>query len=213
MKKLLRSTFGTLVVAAFFIIAPPTYARGGHGGGHGGWRHRHAFRGGAAHAKAAHFAGRARPGGGRAFHAGRAYRAGRGYYAARGYHGAAQVYAARGYSRGFGGYNGWGGGYYTLRLAKLQLLRLGLRLSLLRVLRILPLGILSLPLRILAVRELQLRVLWLLIHVTTDVRPAAECGLLLLPSSAQYDFTLDALDSVRICATKTLAGFLRRGSR
>jgi hypothetical protein len=67
MKKLLRSTFGTFVVAAFFIIAPPTYARRGHGGGHGGG---HAFRGGAVHAKAAHFAGRARPGGGRAFRAG-----------------------------------------------------------------------------------------------------------------------------------------------
>ena len=36
MKKLLRSTFGTLVVTAFLAIASPTYARGGHGGGHGG---------------------------------------------------------------------------------------------------------------------------------------------------------------------------------
>lgn len=35
MKKLLRSTFGTLVVAAFLAVAPPMYARGGHGGGHG----------------------------------------------------------------------------------------------------------------------------------------------------------------------------------
>ena len=35
MKKLLRSTFGTLVVAAFLAMTPPIYARGGHGG-HGG---------------------------------------------------------------------------------------------------------------------------------------------------------------------------------
>ena len=35
MKKLLCSTFGTLVVAAFLAMAPPTYARGGHGGGQG----------------------------------------------------------------------------------------------------------------------------------------------------------------------------------
>jgi hypothetical protein len=36
MKKLLRSTFGTLVVATFLAITPPMYARGGHGGrGHG----------------------------------------------------------------------------------------------------------------------------------------------------------------------------------
>ena len=41
MKKVLRSTIGTLVVAAFLAIASPTFARGGHGGGHGGnrdWR-------------------------------------------------------------------------------------------------------------------------------------------------------------------------------
>ena len=35
MKKLLRSTFGTLVVAAFLAITPPMYARGGHGGHRG----------------------------------------------------------------------------------------------------------------------------------------------------------------------------------
>jgi len=37
MTKVLRSTFGTLVVAAFLAIAPPMSARGGHGGhpGHG----------------------------------------------------------------------------------------------------------------------------------------------------------------------------------
>ena len=40
MEKLLRSTFGTLVMAAFVAMVPPSYARGGHGGhrggGHGG---------------------------------------------------------------------------------------------------------------------------------------------------------------------------------
>jgi len=36
MKKLLRSTFGTLAVATFLAVAPPMDARGGHGGGHGG---------------------------------------------------------------------------------------------------------------------------------------------------------------------------------
>src|SRR6476469_10073538 len=35
MKKILRSTFGTLVVAAFLVLTPPIYAKGGHGG-HGG---------------------------------------------------------------------------------------------------------------------------------------------------------------------------------
>ncbi len=35
MKNVLRSTFGTLVVAAFLAIVPPTYARGGHGGNRG----------------------------------------------------------------------------------------------------------------------------------------------------------------------------------
>ena len=41
MKRLLRSTFGTLVVATFLAVAPPMYARGGHGGGHGGHRGGH----------------------------------------------------------------------------------------------------------------------------------------------------------------------------
>ena len=35
MKKILRSTFGTLAVAAFLVLTPPIYAKGGHGG-HGG---------------------------------------------------------------------------------------------------------------------------------------------------------------------------------
>ena len=30
MKKILRSTFGTLVVAAFLVLTPPIYAKGGH---------------------------------------------------------------------------------------------------------------------------------------------------------------------------------------
>src|SRR4026209_1715194 len=52
MKKVLRSTFGTLVVAAFLAVTPPIYARGGHGGhrGNGG----HAVR---AHAAAGHVKG------------------------------------------------------------------------------------------------------------------------------------------------------------
>ena len=69
MKKLLRSTFGTLVVAAFLAMAPPTYARGGHGGGHGG--HRGGGHGGkhvaAGHVKGGHGAFRARSGRGRQF--------------------------------------------------------------------------------------------------------------------------------------------------
>src|SRR3989442_3182451 len=36
MKQLLRSTFGTLVVAALLAVTPSMYARGGHGGRHGG---------------------------------------------------------------------------------------------------------------------------------------------------------------------------------
>jgi len=46
MKGILRSTFGTLVVAAFLGLTPPIYAKGGHGGhrgpgGHGGYHVRH----------------------------------------------------------------------------------------------------------------------------------------------------------------------------
>ena len=53
MKKLLRSTFGTLVVATFLAVAPPMYARGGHGGGHGGHRGGHGGHG-VKHAAAGH---------------------------------------------------------------------------------------------------------------------------------------------------------------
>src|SRR5262249_25976393 len=46
MKGILRSTFGTLVVAAFLGLTPPIYAKGGNGGhrgpgGHGGYHVRH----------------------------------------------------------------------------------------------------------------------------------------------------------------------------
>src|SRR5262245_1641946 len=61
MKKILRSTFATLVVTAFLAITPPMYARGGHGGGqgenrgHSGHGGKHAaaqFKGGHGHARA-----------------------------------------------------------------------------------------------------------------------------------------------------------------
>ena len=86
MKKLLRSTFGTLVVAAFLAIAPPMYARGGHGGGHGGHRGHgggHAVRG---HAAAGHVRGG---------HAGFRARGGRGHQFARAARGNAAHFAGR----------------------------------------------------------------------------------------------------------------------
>ena len=50
MKKLLRSTFATLVLAGFLALTPPMYARGGHGGhgGHRGGHGGHAMRSGGA---------------------------------------------------------------------------------------------------------------------------------------------------------------------
>ncbi len=84
MKKLLRSTFGTLVVTAFLAMTPLTYARGGHGGEHGGHGVKHAAAG---HVKGGHAAFRVRGGRGHHFvgHArGRARYAGRAYYATRG---------------------------------------------------------------------------------------------------------------------------------
>src|SRR5215211_3038052 len=91
MKKLLRSTFGTLVLAAFLAVAPPIYARGGHGGGHGGHRGGH---GGHAvrHAGAGHVKGG---------HAGFRARGGRGHQFAR---------AARGNARFAGRANNWNRG-------------------------------------------------------------------------------------------------------
>ena len=95
MKKLLRSTIGTLVVAAFLAIASPMYARGGHGGGHGG-HGGHAARGHAA-------AGQVRGG-----HAGFHARGGGGNHWARAAHGHAR-YAGRAYN--WNGGRRWGGNY------------------------------------------------------------------------------------------------------
>jgi hypothetical protein len=137
MKKLLRSTFGTLVVAAFLIIAPPMYARGGHSGGHGGHSGAHVGHGGG-HAAAAHVRGGhhgfavrggrghhfAGPAGGYARHAGRAYYAtgGRGWggnwsYPYYGYSRFGLGYYGLGYSYPYYGYYGyrsgwWYGSYY-----------------------------------------------------------------------------------------------------
>jgi hypothetical protein len=103
-KKVLRSTFGTLVVAAFLAMAPPIYARGGHGGhgghrgGHGGHAVRHAAAG---HVKEGHAGVRVRGGPGHRFvgHArGNARYAERAYYATRGGH--------------WGGRGSWGGSYW-----------------------------------------------------------------------------------------------------
>ena len=150
MKKLLRSTMGTLAVVAFLAIASPMYARGGHGG-HGG----HAVRGhvAASHVKGGHAGFHAPRGGGQRF--ARATRGGA-HFAGR--------------ARNWNGGRHWGGNYWYpshgysgsaitdwvwLSILREWLLRLPLRwvLSILR-----KLGILPLPLWILAVRELQLRV-------------------------------------------------------
>ncbi len=159
MKKVLRSTIGTLVVAAFLAIASPTFARGGHGGGHGGNRGHaggHAFKG---HVAVGHVRGG---------HAGFVARGGRGHQFARPARGNGR-YAARAYN--------WNGASSLGRRSLVSvlwifsgwLLRLRLWLSILRkwllrlpirwLLSILrELGILPLPIRILAVRDLQLRV-------------------------------------------------------
>lgn len=104
MKKLLRSTFGTLVVAAFLAMTPPAYARGGHGGGHSKHRGGHGGHGGGnaavAHVKGGHHGFGIR--GGRSH----ARRAGRAYYATRGGH-----WGGYGYSRYSLGYYGLGYGY------------------------------------------------------------------------------------------------------
>src|SRR5882672_8992690 len=109
MKNLFRSTFGTLVVAAFLAIAPPMYARGGHGGGHGANRGHaggHAVRG---HAAAGHAGFRAP--GGRGHQFARAARgdarfAGR----ARNWNGG-RHWGGRNWGRNWGGRN-WGGSYW-----------------------------------------------------------------------------------------------------
>lgn len=105
MKKVLRSTFGTLMVAAFLAIVPPTYARGGHGGGHGG-HGGHAVKGHAAagHAKGGHAGFRAR--GGRGHQFARAAR-GNARFAGR----ARNWNGGRNWGRYWGGRN-WGGSYW-----------------------------------------------------------------------------------------------------
>ena len=103
MKKILCSTFGTLVVAGLLAITPPMYARGGHGGGHGnrGGHGGHAVKHAAVgHTKGGHhgFAMRGGRGNNRAvFARGPARSVGRAYYATRG--------------GGWGGNRGWGGSY------------------------------------------------------------------------------------------------------
>ena len=160
MKKVLRSTFGTLVVAAFLAIAPPMYARGGHGGGHGGHRGHaggHAVKG---HAAAGHVKGG---------HAGFRARGGRGHFAR----------AARGHARFAGRAYNWNGGAVTgeageavtgIRPLDIPGSAITVRATAIHTTEFYYgygypttvsgyLRILSLPLRILAVRELQLRVL------------------------------------------------------
>jgi len=130
MKKVLRSTFGTLVVAAFLAIAPPMYARGGHGGGHGGHRGHHGGHAvkhaAAGHVKGGHAGFRAR--GARGHHFARAARGDAGY-AGRAYNwnggrhwgGGSNWYPSYGYSRlgyygyPYGGYYGPYYGYYPYR--------------------------------------------------------------------------------------------------
>ncbi|SRR6266496_1523775 len=125
MKKILCSTFGTLVVAGLLAITPPMYARGGHGGGHGnrGGHGGHAVRHAAVgHTKGGHhgFAMRGGRGNNRAvFARGNARYAGRAYYATRGGGwGGSYGYPYSGYS-GFSYYgSGYGypyGGYYGYR--------------------------------------------------------------------------------------------------
>src|SRR5437764_14343968 len=108
MKKVLCSTFGTLVMVGFLAITPPMYARGGHGGGHGGNRGGH---GGHAmkHAAVGHMKGG---------HHGFAMRGGRGNN---------RAVFARGYARCAGrahyasGGAGWGGGAWVLDVCSLWL--------------------------------------------------------------------------------------------
>ena len=170
MKKLLRSTIGTLVVAAFLAIASPMYARGGHGGGHGG-HGGHAARGHAAagQVRGGHAGFHARGGGGQSLGAGRT--------------------RTRAVCRTRIQLEWWPSLGRQLLVSILwifsaRLLRLRLWLSILRewllrlplrwVLSVLrKLGILPLPLRILAVRELQLRVLRSIHHSRNSGRSNA----------------------------------------
>ena len=129
MKKLFHSTFATLVLAGFLAVAPPMYARGGHGGhrgGHGGHAGGHAA---AAHVRGGHHAVGVRGGRGHNFagHArGYARHAGRAYYTTGGrywggnwaypYYGSSRFglgYYGLGYSYPYYGYYGYrSGGWY-----------------------------------------------------------------------------------------------------
>ena len=124
MKKLLRSTFGTLVLAAFLAVAPPICARGGHGGHQGGQRGHAVSHAGAGHVKGGHAGFRARGEGGHQFARparGNARFAGRASNWNRGSNwGGSYWYPSNGYSR-FGyygsgyGYPYFGIGYYGYR--------------------------------------------------------------------------------------------------
>ena len=99
MKKILRSTFGTLVVAAFLVLTPPIYAKGGHGGHGGHGKHGKHFssvsqRGGHAFSRGGSKFSRAR--------SGKAYRSWGGRKWSGGYLG------GRAWNGGY-----WGGGYWN----------------------------------------------------------------------------------------------------
>src|SRR6476646_7865229 len=103
MKKILRSTFGTLVVAAFLGLTPPIYAKGGGGhGGHG--KHGKHFssvsqRGGVAFSRGGSKFSRAR--------SGKAYRSWGGRKWSGGYR------ADRAWNGGYWGGRNWVGGYWN----------------------------------------------------------------------------------------------------
>src|SRR4026207_68193 len=117
MKKVLRSTFGTLVVAAFLAVTPPIYARGGHGGHRGNGGHAVRAHAAAGHVKGGHAGFRARGGRGHQFARaarGQARFAGRAYNWNGGRHwGGRYWYPSYGYSRV--GYYGFGFGFSALR--------------------------------------------------------------------------------------------------
>ena len=104
MKKILRSTFGTLVVAAFLVLTPPIYAKGGHGGHGGHGKHGKHFstvsqRGGHAFSRRGSKFSRAR--------SGKAYRSWGGRKWSGGYR------AGRAWNGGYWGGRNWGGGYWN----------------------------------------------------------------------------------------------------
>ena len=116
MKRLLGSTFGTLMVAILLAITPPMYARGGHGGGQNAHRGRGHGNAGV-HVRRAHASFGVRGGRGQRFvghgrgntrFAGRAFHATRGGWGRSGW-GGSYWYPYSGYSQF--GYYGWGYGY------------------------------------------------------------------------------------------------------